>query len=1140
MAESNTTEIFAKAIAASLAAYKKGKLDFNLLDTDLELFLASSDGKSEESCTQIKTLIEGSGIPTQPAKRLLFKLDSRLEPSSNTKRSGIPNTTSEVTAKPDSGLPQASTHMETPEKEESFDQSDSSGSRINQKSTSDSGLLRRLMQWNEDDRGKTIEANEIIRDTYQLESRIGVGGMGEVWKAIDLIQDAGDARDKYVAIKFLNREIRRHPDALKALVREFARYRKLIHHNIVKAYELNRDEDAVFLVMEFLPGISLTAFIKQHPSGISLKQAKPIIKGMCDALHYAHEEGIIHLDFKPSNVFVDTETGHTKVIDFGIARLAEQHDREKTRFDPGVLGAITKTYASKEMLAEAEPDPRDDVYGLACVVYELLSGRHPFKVHNAMKAELEKLLVLPIDGLSQSQNRALMKALAFNRKNRTPTPAKFYEGLFADEAMITPKSRKQLLIGGVFIAAILFGLLAYNGYDAWRTNSIEEGIYEGQREAISLFIELPLDTQLDLLNRAPLRKALVEIYRSKAGVSDDIFGYLNQFDRGVRDALFKDQDIKKILIDHSIKQINHAVANDLFDKAVDSGEKITSIYPDSKQLEEVVSNIAQKKRSRIQELERQYRQRLGDRSQSLVGLLPYFKETRAALARISPTHEFLNEPKLGARYDSETSLALKQKNIALAEQLLSDWGGLLKDESKERNQLQKLLNHLKEVFALVGDVTRSSKTKMPKVIETLNSEGDNIRRDVLKDSKVKEKLLTYYDQAANRTIREGRYTIGTGIIDHGIKLFSSDNETQNTLNTFKDKIARARTLRLQHLNEQYWKIVDSQDPDVGALQKLVREVTTIDSNNELMSYPGIRDTFSGRIDSAINGEQFDVAQRSLEKWVAIIPADKENDRYKTLWQKRDDSLKRSENRAASIKQILSAIDNEDVPTVTATIARREESLNSDDYQRVLGEVDSKVIDYYVGASQKAMNADKFGEAQEIANIALMSYPGANRLLSLRKAVANAKADRIRELIAEFSALLSKQELVAKEVFAPLSKIHFIDNEYIENHSHLFNEIKARVQSLARSDDSLQQVPSLVSQWDGFIQGTKSSNQLKDIFKKAKNFVAIKCLHKARTLKAQEQCGLANEFLMFGISLDPVPSVLNSLENELQIICASTT
>ncbi|OAD23884.1 serine/threonine protein kinase [Candidatus Thiomargarita nelsonii] len=84
-----------------------------------------------------------------------------------------------------------------------------------------------------------LEPNVVIRDNYRLIELIGEGGMGVVWKAIDLVQEAGDSRNPYFAIKFLSRKFKRHPDALKALVREFARYQRLNHPNIVRAYALS-------------------------------------------------------------------------------------------------------------------------------------------------------------------------------------------------------------------------------------------------------------------------------------------------------------------------------------------------------------------------------------------------------------------------------------------------------------------------------------------------------------------------------------------------------------------------------------------------------------------------------------------------------------------------------------------------------------------------------------------------------------------------------------------------------------------------------------------------------------------------------------------------------------------------------------
>jgi hypothetical protein len=280
---------------------------------------------------------------------------------------------------------------------------------------------------------EVLKPGVIIRENYRLEEIVGKGGMGVVWKALDLVQYEGKAREPFVAIKFLSADFKQHPDALKALVREFARYKRLSHPNIVDAYELSRTGNTHFMVMEFLNGISLKKFIRNHPNGIQLEKAEPIIRGMADALIYAHRKGIVHLDFKPSNVFYDEKEKLSKVIDFGIARLLDPSERDQTIYDPGGLGALTEPYASYEMLigsVQDQPDPRDDIYALACVIYQLLCGKHPFNKKTAVVAKHEKLSPEPITHLKRKQYHALLQGLAFERQDRTPTVEDFLEALF--------------------------------------------------------------------------------------------------------------------------------------------------------------------------------------------------------------------------------------------------------------------------------------------------------------------------------------------------------------------------------------------------------------------------------------------------------------------------------------------------------------------------------------------------------------------------------------------------------------------------------------------------------------------------------------------------------------------------------------
>ena len=309
-------------------------------------------------------------------------------------------------------------------------------------------------QW-EDSEKAVPKEGVVIRDNYRLEEIVGTGGMGVVWKAVNLIQEAGEVGNPHVAIKFLSPDFKQHPDALKVLVREFSRYKKLSHKNILQAYELNRTGSSVFIVMEFLNGIPLKQFIIDHSDGIAIEEAEPIIRGMANALSHAHNEGIIHLDFKPTNVFYEPEQKILKVIDFGIARGIS--DGEKTILIHERLGGVTEAYASCERLSGKEPDKRDDIYALACVTYELLSGKHPFDRKKATKAEEEKLSPKPIKGLKPEQNQALLHGLAFTREERTPDAEQFLAEIFPEKK----KYSLGLVIGGGIIVLLLAGVTAF-------------------------------------------------------------------------------------------------------------------------------------------------------------------------------------------------------------------------------------------------------------------------------------------------------------------------------------------------------------------------------------------------------------------------------------------------------------------------------------------------------------------------------------------------------------------------------------------------------------------------------------------------------------------------------------------------------
>lgn len=301
---------------------------------------------------------------------------------------------------------------------------------------------------------------DTLNGRFVLEECVGFGGMGTVYKALDLRKLEASDRNPYIAIKVLNVQFRGHPKSLIALQREARKAQALAHPNIVSVYDFDRDGSMVYLTMEYLQGKPLSQVLRAPGfSGMPYAQVLPIVVGMGNALAYAHGRGFVHCDFKPGNVIV-TDAGVVKVIDFGIARVFQktEQDADATVFDPGSLGALTPAYASPEMLEQREPDPRDDIYALACITYELLTGHHPFNRLSSAQARAAGMKPPRPPRLGRAQWHALKCALALERDARTPTVTKFLSGFGAGG----PQSHTALVAGGA--GAVAAGALAMAGW----------------------------------------------------------------------------------------------------------------------------------------------------------------------------------------------------------------------------------------------------------------------------------------------------------------------------------------------------------------------------------------------------------------------------------------------------------------------------------------------------------------------------------------------------------------------------------------------------------------------------------------------------------------------------------------------------
>jgi serine/threonine protein kinase len=249
------------------------------------------------------------------------------------------------------------------------------------------------------DTGVALQMPELLGGRYRLEEPIGTGGMGRVYRAHD------ELLDRPVAIKLLE-----HSATDPTSIAEARAAAGVSHPGIVHVFDVGVQDETGYIVMELVDGRSLRDVLRER-GNLPPGEAADIASQVADALHATHGHGLVHCDIKPLNIIL-TPTGHTKLVDFGIAREAatERADDEEIR------GSIA--YVAPEQARGESVDGRTDVYALGAVLYEMLVGRQPFSGASTADILAQRLVSDPVlprrfdARIPQELQAVVMRALA--------------------------------------------------------------------------------------------------------------------------------------------------------------------------------------------------------------------------------------------------------------------------------------------------------------------------------------------------------------------------------------------------------------------------------------------------------------------------------------------------------------------------------------------------------------------------------------------------------------------------------------------------------------------------------------------------------------------------------------------------------
>ena len=304
----------------------------------------------------------------------------------------------------------------------------------------------------------------VVDGRYRIDYLIGSGGMADVWLAEDL------ELPRRVALKVLHERYARDPEFIARFRREAESAASLQHVNIVSIYDRGQVGDTYYIAMAYLDGRTLRDLISL---GLTPPESVAIVRQILEAAGFAHRHGVVHRDFKPLNVIVDS-TGLATVTDFGIARAGISEITE----EGSIMGTVH--YLSPEQAQGYEVSPQSDLYSIGVILYECLTGRVPFDGETAVSVTLKQMQQDPVPpsaynpAVSPALDAVVLRALQREPYDRFADADSFIAALDAAEAdpgVLVVEEKKNPWKWILIALAVLLGLLI--AWGATRDNTVE-------------------------------------------------------------------------------------------------------------------------------------------------------------------------------------------------------------------------------------------------------------------------------------------------------------------------------------------------------------------------------------------------------------------------------------------------------------------------------------------------------------------------------------------------------------------------------------------------------------------------------------------------------------------------------------------